>query len=61
MRFVKLLILLFMTTGTLTTSAQNAGQGIRPGDKAPDFTLKDQNGKEVNLYQLLKKGPVSIL
>lgn len=58
MRFVKLLILLFMTTGTLTTSAQNAGQGIRPGDKAPDFTLKDQNGKEVNLYQLLKKGPV---
>lgn len=45
MRFVKLLILLFMTTGTLTTSAQNAGQGIRPGDKAPDFTLKDQNGK----------------
>lgn len=58
MRFVKLFILIFMAVGTLTGSAQNAEQGIRAGSKAPDFTLKDQNGKEVNLYQLLKKGPV---
>lgn len=58
MRFIKLLILCMMAITTLASNAQNAEQGIRLGDKAPDFTLKDQNGKEVNLYQLLKKGPV---
>jgi len=58
MRIVKLLILIFMAVNTLAGNAQNAEQGIRLGDKAPDFTLKDQNGNETNLYQLLKKGPV---
>lgn len=58
MRFVKLLILGIMAVSTLAGNAQNADQGLRLGDKAPDFTLKDQNGKEVNLYQLLEKGPV---
>lgn len=58
MRFVKLLILCMMTATTLAGNAQNAQQGVRVGDKAPDFTLKDQNGKEVDLYQLLEKGPV---
>lgn len=47
-----------MAVNTLAGNAQNAEQGIRLGDKAPDFTLKDQNGNETNLYQLLKKGPV---
>lgn len=60
MKLVKLFILIFMAGSTLAGNAQNAEQGIRLGDKAPDFTLKDQNGKEVNLYQLLKKGPVVI-
>lgn len=58
MKIVKLLILIFMAVSTLAGNAQNAEQGIRIGDKAPDFTLKDQNGNETNLYQLLKKGPV---
>lgn len=58
MRFVKLFIFIFMTATTLAGNAQNAEQGLRLGEKAPDFTLKDQNGKEVNLYQLLEKGPV---
>jgi len=31
---------------------------INEGDKAPDFTLPDASGNEVNLYSLLKKGPV---
>ena len=47
-----------MAVSALAGNTQNMEQGIRLGDKAPDFTLKDQNGKEVNLYQLLKKGPV---
>lgn len=58
MNFVKLLILSCMAITPLVSNAQKAEQGIRVGDKAPDFTLNDQNGKEVNLYQLLKKGPV---
>lgn len=58
MKFVKLFILIFMVVSSLTGNAQNAEQGLRIDNKAPDFTLKDQNGKEVNLYQLLKKGPV---
>lgn len=58
MRFVKLFILCVMAVSTLASNAQNVEQGIRLGDQAPDFTLKDQNGKEVNLYQLLKEGPV---
>ena len=30
------------------------------GTKAPDFTLPDQDGNDVNLYDLLKDGPVVI-
>jgi peroxiredoxin Q/BCP len=26
-----------------------SGTTLKPGDKAPDFTLKDQNGKDVKL------------
>lgn len=30
------------------------------GDKAPDFTLPDQDGNDVRLYDLLKSGPVVV-
>ena len=30
----------------------------KPGDKAPDFTLKNTEGLEVTLRELLKKGHV---
>jgi peroxiredoxin Q/BCP len=33
---------------------------IRDGEKAPDFTLPDQDGNDVNLYDLLKDGPVVV-
>lgn len=29
---------------------------LRPGDKAPDFTLPDQNGGEFNLAESLQRG-----
>lgn len=58
MKFIKSAILIIMVVSTLAGNAQHKEQGIRLGDKAPDFTLKNQNGKEVNLYQLLEKGPV---
>ncbi|HME24763.1 MAG TPA: hypothetical protein VKI44_26110 [Acetobacteraceae bacterium] len=33
---------------------------IRPGAKAPDFTLNDQNGNAVTLSALTARGPVVI-
>lgn len=30
------------------------------GDKAPDFTLPDQDGNDVRLYDLLENGPVVV-
>ena len=35
--------------------------GIQVGDKVPDFTLKDQNGVEQNLNDLLKEGTVALM
>jgi peroxiredoxin Q/BCP len=31
---------------------------LKPGEKAPDFTLPDQDGKSVRLSNLLTEGPV---
>lgn len=33
-------------------------QGLKKGDKAPDFTLPDAQGKAVSLSQCLESGPV---
>lgn len=33
---------------------------LADGDKAPDFTLPDQDGNDVNLYDLLSKGPAVV-
>ena len=33
-------------------------RAISVGDKAPEFTLENAMGQEVNLSQLLSKGPV---
>jgi len=35
--------------------------GIKVGNKAPDFSLKNAFGKEVSLYSELKKGPVILV
>ena len=36
-------------------------EGLKVGDIAPEFTAKDQDGKNVSLKEALKKGPVVIL
>jgi cytochrome oxidase Cu insertion factor (SCO1/SenC/PrrC family) len=33
--------------------------GLKVGERAPAFTLKDQDGKERSLNELLKKGKVA--
>lgn len=58
MKITKTIILIVMILTPFLSYAQTSDQGIRIGEKAPDFSLKDQNGKEVSLYKLLKKGPV---
>jgi cytochrome oxidase Cu insertion factor (SCO1/SenC/PrrC family) len=35
--------------------------GLAVGQKAPAFTLKDQNDRDVSLSALLKKGPVALV
>jgi peroxiredoxin len=42
-------------------SAQEAPEGLFINSKAPDFKAKDQNGKEVRLKDILKKGKVVLV
>jgi cytochrome oxidase Cu insertion factor (SCO1/SenC/PrrC family) len=35
--------------------------GLEVGKQAPPFTLKNQDGKEVELRDLLKQGPVALV
>jgi hypothetical protein len=35
--------------------------GLNPGDKAPEFNLQNQEGKDVKLSELLKKGNVALV
>jgi len=36
-------------------------RAVKVGDKAPDFTLKNTAGRDVNLYHLLELGPVVLI
>ena len=54
----KIATLLLLFVFTLSIQAQSPFQGLRMGDIAPSFTLKNQNNENVNLDELLKKGPV---
>ena len=53
-----LLALLFVFIGA---NAQQAPEGLFIASKAPDFKAKDQDGKEVRLKDLLKKGKVVLI
>ena len=59
--------LCLLAAALLSTSLGAAEQssaeevGLRIGQRAPAFTLKDQTGKEVSLDALLKKGPVALV
>ncbi len=41
--------------------ASDEQSGLKAGEKAPKFTLKDQEGKEHSLDDLLKKGKVALV
>ncbi len=42
-------------------SDQPMDVGLAIGQKAPSFMLKDQNGKDISLDEMLKKGPVALV
>lgn len=46
-------------TAELIATGQ-AGRAIKAGDRAPQFTLRDQDNNEVSSVELLKKGPLVV-
>jgi peroxiredoxin len=57
-KFTVLITLLFSTCFLI---AQEAPEGLFLNSKAPDFKAKDQNGNDVRLKDLLKKGKVVLV
>src|ERR1700749_111926 len=56
----KLMLSLFLLAA-ISLQAQEKPEGLFINSKAPDFKGKDQNGNEVVLKDLRKKGPVVII
>jgi cytochrome oxidase Cu insertion factor (SCO1/SenC/PrrC family) len=57
-------VLLAAPTGCSQGKAKPAPEvqtGLKVGAKAPPFTLKDQEGKERSLEEMLKKGRVALV
>ncbi len=55
---------LLLTSAVAASAAAPASPektGLAVGRHAPDFTLKDQHGRDVSLSALLKKGPVALV
>ena len=59
MKKLILLPLFVLSAGILI--AQEAPEGLFLNSKAPDFKAKDQNGADVRLKDLLKKGKVLLV
>lgn len=55
------LVLLIISSFVFAQSETVYPQGLHVGDKAPDFSGKDQNGKIFRLSKALKKGDVVML
>ena len=53
--------LLLALAATAAEPASPEKTGLAVGQRAPDFTLKDQNDRDVSLSALLKKGPVALV
>lgn len=57
----RIFILLFFLPVANLVSAQETPEGLFIHSKAPDFRAKDQNGIEIHLRELLKKGKVVLV
>ena len=45
----------------MATARADEAPSVKIGEKAPDFSLSDQNGDETTLAALLKKGNVALV
>lgn len=57
----QIILFTFLLIASFAIYAQERPEGLFINSKAPDFKLKDQNGVEVSLKELRKKGPVVVL
>ena len=57
----KLIVLALIISSGFALYAQEAPEGLFLNSKAPDFKAKDQNGNDVRLKDLLKKGKVVLV
>jgi peroxiredoxin len=55
------LVFIILFLAVTLVKAQQAPEGLFISSRAPDFKAKDQNGKEVRLKDLLKKGKVVLV
>ena len=60
LRFAVLAISLIVISKSANCAPIQTGD-IPEGEHAPDFTLTDQNNREVSLAEMLKKGPVAVV
>lgn len=58
---MKQLFAFFLTILSIASFAQDKPEGLFLNSKAPDFKVKDQNGADISLKDLRKKGPVVIV
>ena len=58
LKYLIVLLFLFLTG---TALAQQAPEGLFIASRAPDFRGVDQNGRQVRLKELLKKGKVVLV
>ncbi len=57
----KMILFVSLVFAVSLLSAQEAPEGLFISSKAPDFKAKDQNGQEIRLKDLLKKGKVVLV
>jgi peroxiredoxin len=58
---MKKIFFFLLLLASFSSIAQDKPEGLFINSKAPDFKAKDQNGTEVNLKELRKKGSVVVL
>jgi peroxiredoxin len=58
---LSLALLFLITTVTYAQMATKMPEGLKVGDKAPNFEAMDQNGNKISLKKVLKKGEAVIM
>ncbi|HEV8081853.1 MAG TPA: peroxiredoxin-like family protein [Chitinophagaceae bacterium] len=57
----KLIFTILILISFILSNAQTKPAGLKVGDKAPEFTAKDQNDKVISLKDALKNGKVVLI